>query len=145
MQPLIHPNNDIFRFTATSHTRWSDEDSLGVLNNAVYLTLLEEARFQYFANLKLLHLSKQFNFVLGETQIRFLNPGKAPEKVNIDISTNSLGNSSFSQKYRVYHPKSQEIWAIAEAKLVIWDNQKRQSAKIPDVFREAVKEFEGLE
>ena len=32
-------------------TRWCDEDNQNVLNNAVYMTLLEEARVAYFLQL----------------------------------------------------------------------------------------------
>ena len=32
------------QFVHETVTRWSDDDSQGVLNNAVYLTLFEEAR-----------------------------------------------------------------------------------------------------
>jgi len=39
----VVPPSEAIRFRARCRTRWSDEDSQGVLNNAVYLTLLEEA------------------------------------------------------------------------------------------------------
>ena len=38
----------------TLRTRWSDEDNQDVLNNAVYMTLFEEARHGYFSALGLL-------------------------------------------------------------------------------------------
>ena len=46
------PASGELRFRVTLATRWSDEDNQNVLNNAVYMTLLEEARYAYFANLK---------------------------------------------------------------------------------------------
>ena len=43
-----------FRFTAPTPLRWVDIDSEGVVNNAVYLSLMEQARFHYFTQLGLL-------------------------------------------------------------------------------------------
>ncbi|MDP6963646.1 MAG: thioesterase family protein [Planctomycetota bacterium] len=137
------PATTDFKFEADCSTRWSDEDNLGVLNNAVYLTLLEEARFQYFSKLGLLHLSKQFNFVLGQTNIRFLAPGTGASKVKVAVITTKLGSRSFTQKYRVYCPSTSIIWAEAEAVLVIWDPKNRCSSAMPEEFRQTVDEFEG--
>ncbi|MBC8370552.1 MAG: acyl-CoA thioesterase [Planctomycetes bacterium] len=133
-----------FNFTADCQTRWSDEDNLGVLNNAVYLTLLEEARYQYFSNLDLLHLAKHFNFVLGQTNIRFLAPGVGAAPVKIAVQTSKLGNRSFTQKYRVYCPLTELIWAEAEAVMVVWDQKTRSVSDMPDEFRSKISEFEGI-
>ena len=42
------PAGTVFRHRVTLPTRWSDEDNQKVLNNAIYLTLFEEARTDYF-------------------------------------------------------------------------------------------------
>ena len=49
-QPQVPPS-DAVRFRARAHTRWSDEDNQGVLNNAVYLTeaFLESTTEPYYA------------------------------------------------------------------------------------------------
>ncbi|MBM3961563.1 MAG: acyl-CoA thioesterase, partial [Planctomycetes bacterium] len=38
----------LFRFAAEVPLRWVDVDSAGVVNNAVYLNLMEQARYLYF-------------------------------------------------------------------------------------------------
>ena len=70
------------RFTARVRTRWSDEDNQGVLNNAVYLSLLEEARYQYCDHLGLIEPGNHFSFVLARTDIVFLAPGRGPAGVH---------------------------------------------------------------
>ena len=138
------PATSEFNFIADCHTRWSDEDNLGVLNNAVYLTLLEEARFQYFSHLELLHLAKHFNFLLGQTNIRFLAPGRGSAQVKVAIQTSKLGNRSFTQKYRLYCPLTDIIWAEAEAVMVVWSQKARSASDMPDEFRVRISEFEGM-
>jgi acyl-CoA thioester hydrolase len=141
--PNVPPAAQI-RFRAYSRTRWSDEDNQGVLNNAVYLTLLEEARHQYCLELGLIGVQNQFTFVLGQTNLRHLTPGHGPADVEIQIATVHLGARSFHQVYRLGPPGGSIVWAEAEAVLVIWDRENGGSAVMPDFFRKKIADFEGF-
>ncbi|MHC4837115.1 MAG: acyl-CoA thioesterase [Planctomycetota bacterium] len=145
MQAPVVPPSEAIRFRARCRTRWSDEDSQGVLNNAVYLTLLEEARWQYCEHLGLITPEGHFSFVLGQTTVRFLAPGRGPAEVEVETVTTALGRRSLRQAYRVVDPATGTTWAEAEAALVIWDGRTRASADMPERFRRAVADFEGLE
>lgn len=138
------PPSDAIRFRATCRTRWSDEDNQGVLNNAVYLTLLEEARFQYFDHLGQIGKHKHFTFVLGQTTVRYLAPGRGPADVQVEIVTVHLGTRSFRQAYRVIDMERGTVWAEAIADLVVWNSQALSSAPMPDAFRAAMADFEGI-
>lgn len=135
------PDDGDFRFAATLATRWVDEDNQGVLNNAVYLTLLEEARLRYFRDLQLMD-GASFPFVLAQCNVRFLRPGAGGVDVVVRAKTTVLGNSSFVQVYRL-GPADQEPWAEAEALLVAWDNGARAKRPMSPEFRAAVAAFEG--
>ncbi|MFT7486790.1 MAG: YbgC/YbaW family acyl-CoA thioester hydrolase, partial [Candidatus Paceibacteria bacterium] len=86
MELPVLPPSDSFRFRIRRRTRWSDEDNQDVVNNAVYMTLLEEARFQYFSDLGLVR-DNQFSFVLMQTNIRFLHPGRGGQELEIELMT----------------------------------------------------------
>jgi len=73
-EPQVPPSAEM-RFVARVRSRWSDEDNQGVLNNAVYLTLFEEARHAYFGRLGLLE-GNRFPFLLAQSNVRFLRPGR---------------------------------------------------------------------
>lgn len=141
--PLVPPS-DRMRFRTRARTRWSDEDMQGVLNNAVYLTLFEEARYDWCRELGLL-VGRHFSFVLLQSNVRFLLPGRGGVEVEIELCTAHLGTSSFQQAYRVREAESGRVWCEAEALLVIWDAESRASAPMPAGFREAVRRFEGWE
>ena len=140
--PQVHESSRM-RFRARARTRWSDEDSQNVLNNAVYLTLLEEGRHAYFQKLGLLDGS-HFPFLLAQTNVRFLAPGRGGVEVEIEVATTQLGNTSFQQAYRVRETPGGEVWCEAEAVCVNYDASKNQGAPIAPHFRRAVAEFEGL-
>ena len=123
-------------------TRWSDEDNQGVLNNAVYLTLMEEARHAYFTRLGLL-AENQFPFVLAQVETRFVAPGRGGVDIVVELATVQLGRSSFQQEYRVRETASGAIWCEARALLVAWDNEARAKCEMSSEFRSAIERHEG--
>jgi len=144
METPAVPRPESMRFRVELRTRWSDEDNQGVLNNAIYLTLLEEERFSYFTHLGLLS-KNQFPFLLAQTNIAFLAPGRGGARVECEIATVHLGTSSFTQAYRVRELESGVVWCEALARLVAWDNARAaKRTQIPDELRARVAEFEGL-
>jgi len=138
------PPSDGMRFRARLRTRWVDEDNQRVLNNAVYMTLLEEARHLYFGELGLLE-GNQFPFVLAQTNIRFLAPGRGGALVEVELRTMELGRSSFVQVYRVRDLERATVLCEAEALLVAWDNAAFAKRELSADFRAAIARFEGLE
>lgn len=141
--PAIPPA-DAFRFRTRRRTRWSDEDNQRVLNNAVYLSLLEEARFDYFTDLELV-CDNQFPFVLMQTNIRFLAPGTGGAVVEVEACTTELGTSSFLQAYRVTEVEEGRLLCEAEALLVAWSNEHRCKVPMAPDFRRRIAAFEGLD
>ena len=142
MQAPQVPDSSRLQFRVRARTRWSDEDNQGVLNNAVYLTLFEEARHAYFGSLGLLS-ENRFPFLLSQTHVRFLRPGRGGEEVEIELATTRLGNSSFEQAYRVRSLQG-ETWAEAAALLVTYDPQSGASRPMAPEFRAAIAQREGL-
>ncbi|MEO0651193.1 MAG: acyl-CoA thioesterase, partial [Planctomycetota bacterium] len=123
MQTPELPPPATFRFLTHLVTRWVDEDNQAVLNNAVYLTLLEEARLRYFGGLELME-GARFPFVLAQCNLRFLRPGSGGTEVAVAVRTTHVGRSSLVQAYRL-GPSGEGPWAEAEALLVGWDNAAR--------------------
>src|SRR5262249_28841530 len=88
------------RFATPPPVGWVDIDAAGVLNNAVYLSLIEQARFSYFEQLGLLPAG-QVPFVLAEATVRFLRPGRYGMAVATAAAVVRLGNTSFTMEYEV--------------------------------------------
>jgi acyl-CoA thioester hydrolase len=130
----------LYRFTADVPLRWVDVDSAGVVNNAAYLSLMEQARFMYFQHLGLLQ-DFRVPFVLAEVGLKFLRPGRLGMRVEVAAATKSFGTSSFRMSYEVR--SADEVLATAEATLVFVDHDLRP-CPIPAEVRETVSQFEEL-
>lgn len=137
------PESARIRFRHKLRTRWSDEDNQNVLNNAVYMTLLEEGRHAYFGRLGLVE-NNHFPFLLAQTNIRFLAPGRGGVEIEVEVVTTRLGNSSIEQAYRVREAPGGRTWCEAEAVLVTYDARKGASTPMSPLFKRAVADFEGL-
>lgn len=137
------PESSRIRFRARMNTRWSDEDNQKVLNNAVFLTLLEEGRHAYFKKLGLLE-GNQFAFLLAQCNVRFLAPGRGGVEVEVELATTHLGTSSFQQAYRIREVAGARLLCEAEAVCVCYDPKSGKSAPMAPLFRRAIAEFEQL-
>ena len=129
-----------FRFTCDLPLRWRDVDVAGVVNNAVYFTLLEQARFQYFDALGLL-VGQQFPFLLGETSMRYHAPGRAGTTLGVSARVVRLGTKSLDMEYRV--ECAGELLATAQATLV-WVDATLASCPIPPAARRQLAAFDGI-
>lgn len=132
---------DFPHFVHETVTRWSDDDRQGVLNNAVYMTLFEEARLGFSRMTEALE-DGNFPFLLAQTNVRFLRPGRGGQSVRVEVSTVEVGRSSFRQAYRV-RAENGDIWAEAEAVLVCYDPKTMESRAIPGDLRDALEALMG--
>lgn len=121
--------------------RWSDADLQGVVNNAVFLTLFEQARYGYFARLGLLR-NDAFPFLLGSTNVRFVRPARAGMAVDIETRVVRLGNKSFDMAYRV--ALDGQTLADGGATLV-WVDEQLRSVPIPDAARREIAAHEDID
>lgn len=138
MQDPEVPESEQLRFHVRLRTRWSDEDNQAVLNNAVYLTLFEEARHAYFESLGLIQANR-FPFLLAQTHLRFVAPGRGGADVEVEMATLRLGKSSFEQAYRVRGLPDRRVWAEGRALLVCYDPSQGGSRPMEPAFRAAIE------
>jgi acyl-CoA thioester hydrolase len=130
-----------YRFAAEVPLRWADVDSAGIVNNAAFLSLIEQARYLYFEHLGLLP-DHRVPFVLAEARVKFLRPGRLGMKTQVSARTSSLGTSSFQMEYEVR--AEDDVLAAGQAVLVFVDAAMR-SRPIPDEVRAAIAQFEEMQ
>ncbi len=130
------PPSEAMRFRVRIATRWSDEDNQQVLNNAVYMTLFEETRYRYFRDLL---GANHFPFLLAQTNVAFLAPGRGGEDVECECATTQVGSTSFTQCYRVREVSSGRVLAQAQARLVTYDPRTGKKVALPAELRAAIE------
>ncbi|MFN0009985.1 MAG: acyl-CoA thioesterase [Planctomycetota bacterium] len=131
------PASESMSFRVLLRTRWSDEDTQGVLNNAVYPTLFEEARFAFFSAADQLK-KNHFPFVLAQTNVVYLAPGRGGREVEVELATTHVGTSSFTQAYRIREGKGGQVLCEGEARLVCVDPATGRKTPMSEAFRRAL-------
>lgn len=134
-----------FRHHISIDVRWGDMDALGHVNNAVFLTYLEQARIDYFNQLKLWdgNLS-ELGLIMARVVLDYKLPLVAGDDVHIFTRCSRIGNRSLDTEQLILRVKDErtEIAAQGTTTAVAYDYQKNQSAPVPDDWRARILEYE---
>lgn len=119
--------------------RFSDLDALGHVNNAVYLSYLEEARVQFFAEVAGSKEPQGYGFLLARMEIDFRRAATIDQDVVVRMWTEAIGTKSFRLGYEIL--ADGEVAAEAESVQVYVDEDDR-TVPVPDDVRTVLAELE---
>src|SRR3981189_1455560 len=86
-----------FRFHHRLQVRFRDCDLFGHVNNAVYFTYMEEARWAYWRELTGDSVQDRLpGLILARAECDFLRPVKAGERIVVWLGATKIGRTSFS-------------------------------------------------
>jgi acyl-CoA thioester hydrolase len=128
---------------------WGEMDSLGHVNNAVYLTYLENVRFAYFdaIGLNAWHAQHQQGPILARVELDFLAPLAFPDRLLLSTRVQRLGTKSFTLHNLIWSTGSRTLAARADAVIVMMDYANEAGPKtiaIPGPIRAAIERLDGL-
>jgi acyl-CoA thioester hydrolase len=119
--------------------RFRDCDPLGHVNNAVYLTYLEETRFA--------HWRAEWGFgttdpapdipgvILARVEIDYRAQARYGDVLEIRMRVTTLGRSSFTYEYEIVDERGTQV-ATAKSVMVMYDYRTQKPVAIPDSIRE---------
>ena len=123
--------------TARLPVRWSDLDALGHLNNAVYLTLCEQARIEMLDDLGVGDWDDA-GPVLAGVSLQFRRPVHYPATAVVRTTLGEPGRSSLGFTFAVSVEGDEETaYAEGDGTLVWVDRATGRPAPLPDALREA--------
>ena len=137
-----------FRFFHPIEVRYGDLDPQGHLNNSKYLTYFETGRINYFTHLGLFRPGQSFmdiGVIMAEARVTFHAAVEYGTPVKVGVRTSKIGNKSMTVDQNIVHAETGKVLASGEVILVAYDYHAQKSVPIPDVMREKISEFEGLE
>lgn len=136
-----------FRFFHPIEVRYGDLDPQGHVNNAKFMTYMEQARVNYIRNLKLWDGSSFLNigFILAEARVTFLSPILFTQQVRVGVRVLRLGNKSLDMEYRIEDTQSGRELARGLSVQVAYDYRLAKTIPLPDHWRQAIREFENLD
>jgi acyl-CoA thioester hydrolase len=114
--------------------RFRDCDGLGHVNNAVYLTYLEQARFAFWQRLTGIRGIPR-SFILARVECDYRLQATAGDRLVVRLRVTAVGKSSFTFEYEIVNGRTREVVATARTVQVMYDYDARRSTPIPDDIR----------
>jgi acyl-CoA thioester hydrolase len=113
------------RYQSKQYVRWDDLDAFGHVNNAVYLTYAQEARFAWSGILEM---------VVARAEVDFIAPIYDGDTfLDIELWVSAIGNSSFTMTYEI--KMKGELVARVKTVQVTVDMSTKKSQPIGDEQR----------
>jgi acyl-CoA thioester hydrolase len=135
-----------FNFYETIQVRYNDIDAQGHVNNARYLTYIEQARFSYLTRLGLWDGISfiDLGWIVADVHINYQVPILWGQVVRVGVRSTRLGNKSLTLEYQIEDEKTGQVMARAETVMVSYDYHTHRSTPIASVWRKKIAEFEGI-
>ena len=123
-------------FTHPIDVRFRDMDSLGHINNSVYLTYVESCRVRWMQHVGIGESNGlvKLSLILAHASINFRKPATIEDSIFVTTTVTKIGTKSFDMAYEIMS-KEQGLIADSKAVLVWWDPYKKVSVNIPDQDR----------
>ncbi|MGI9385672.1 MAG: acyl-CoA thioesterase [Methyloligellaceae bacterium] len=117
--------------------RYSDQDSMGHVNNVSIAAYFEVARVQMVQTVLNRFDHPELDFILARVAIDYHNEFHYPGTVDVGARLMRLGNKSMTSVYGLF--LGDRCLATSEAVNVFFDIEKRQSVVPPDNVRAALQ------
>jgi acyl-CoA thioester hydrolase len=130
------------RHTAKVHVRWDDLDAFGHINNAVYLTYVQEARadFTWFSRQSVGKSPLLADMVVARAEVDYIEPiYDGGMEIDCQIWITRIGNASFEMEYEIIHKGV--IRARAKTTQVAVSLETKRSRPLSDEEREFLAEY----
>jgi acyl-CoA thioester hydrolase len=119
-------------FTDKQFVRWDDLDAMGHVNNATYLTYIQETRFLWLSTAAM---------VVARAEVDFLEPiYEGGRFVDVTLWVESIGNSSFNLAYEVIGNNS-AVHARVKTVQVMISPETKKSRPLTEPEREFLNSY----
>lgn len=135
-----------FRFFYPVQIRYADLDAQWHVNNAHFLTILEQARLFYIRQLELWD-GKSFldlGVIIADIHIAYKAPIALEDEIQVALRVSRIGNKSMTMENEILNTKDRSLKAQAEVVLVTYDFHSKMTIPVPESWRKKIMEFEGL-
>lgn len=123
-----------FDYEHEIEVRFRDCDLLGHVNNAVYLSYLEQARVGYWQRLSG-SAGVPRSFILARAECDYRAPATLGDRLVVRVAVASIGRTSFTLDYEVLNARTRQVVVTAKTVQVMYDYTAGRSIPIPEHLR----------
>jgi acyl-CoA thioester hydrolase len=131
-----------FRSVHTQEVAFRDLDAFGHVNNAVYLTYLENARVTYLRDVLGVDSLSSLLVIVASVQIDFRSRASLGDALEVGSRVSRVGGKSFDLDHEIRGPGGRLV-AEAHTVLVAFDYEQDGPMDVPAEWRERIEDFEA--
>ena len=131
-----------FRFVCPQEVTFRDLDVFGHVNNAVYLTYIENARIGYLREVLEIESLDDLLVIVAKVHIDFRSRASLGETLEVGTRVSRIGTKSFDVDHEIVGPDGRLV-ARAETTLVTFDYRGDSTMPVPDLWRERIETYEA--
>jgi len=134
-----------YRHILPIQIRFNDVDKFGHVNNTVFFQFYDTAKTDYFATVCKGVDWERVAIVVVKIEAEFLSQIKAGDHIAARTRVSKIGTKSFHLEQDLIDVDSQEVRCRCLSIMVLYDLIHRQSMPFPDAWRQAIRQYDGLE
>ena len=129
----------MFKFRHAIEVRFRDIDAFHHVNNAVYLTYLEQTRVMYLRGIELFEPSH--TMILARVEVDYRRAVFLGDQLEVWARVAKIGNKSLEFSYEAH--ANGQLCAAARSIHVWYDFEGNQSLAVPPEVRSKLEQYEG--
>jgi len=132
-----------YKYKTPIAIRFSDIDAVGHVNNAIYLTYFEVARFNYWREVINWNL-RENGVIVGRSEVNYLKPITLEDEIFCYVRVSRIGNSSFDVMHILVRvtPNGEEICTTGKTVCISYDYKANKSVPIPQKERQKIIDYD---
>lgn len=132
-----------FRFSCRQEVSPRDLDGFGHVNNAVYLTYMENGRVAYLREVVGVRRLEEVRNVMARVNVEFNAPASFGDVLAVGVRCEQVGNKSFGLRYAILREDGACV-AAATSTQVMFDFEAQRSVPVPVAWRRSLETYDGL-
>lgn len=127
--------------------RFADIDAMGHVNNAVYLTYMEQARIHLFGQFSEKGWDwRDAGLIVARNEIEYLRPILLGDRIAITVGCSHVGGKSFHLTYHFVREGTAGREEVSRGKsvMVCFNHSTGATEEIPDAWRSALDALRQL-
>ena len=119
-------------FSHTMDVRWREMDALGHVNNAQYLSYVEETRVQWFNSLQNGWQEGDAAPIVAAIHVDFRKPIVWPEQITVSLFAEKRGSKSATIGHRIHSAGDASVIYAEGYTVLVWIDRAGQTVALPD-------------
>lgn len=119
-------------FSHSMDVRWREMDALGHVNNAQFLSYVEETRVQWFNNLQSGWQEGDCAPIVAAIHVDFRKPIVWPERIAVSLFAYRRGGKSATIGHRIGSAGDASIIYAEGHTVLVWIDRSGQTIALPD-------------